>query len=135
MRRTAMASCLWVLIAAVPGFARPDEAPKAKEPPAVVELLEDNLEPLIPLLNNDGGFDGSTISRDFRDFYSGVCSLRVGPFQRHSPRIQGWNYPIAEKPGPGQYRYVRFAWKRVGGAGIMIQFHNAASSWNQRYVA
>src|SRR5439155_13306022 len=30
---------------------------------------------------------------------------------------------------------LRFAWKRVGGTGIMIQLHNSAGSWNQRYLA
>jgi hypothetical protein len=99
----------------------------------VVELLEDNLEGLLAQLN---GIDqGARVGSNFRDFYSGICSVRVTPFQRYCPRLKGWDYPIAEKPGPGQYRYLRFAWKRVGGAGIMIQFHNSAGSWNQRYLA
>ena len=98
-------------------------------------MLEDDDGSLIPKLNNDGGLDQTRASRDFRDFYSGVCSMRVTPFQRFSSRLPGWNYAIAEQPGPGQYRYIRFAWKRLGGAGIMVQFHNAANSWNQRYYA
>ena len=39
--------------------------------------------------------------------------------------IAGWGFPIVEKPQLGQYRYVRFAWKKVGGGGIGIQFGDA----------
>jgi hypothetical protein len=99
----------------------------------VAELLEDDVEGLLAQFS---GIDqGARVGRDFRDFYCGVCSVRVTPFQRFSARLKGWDYPIAEKPGPGQYRYLRFAWKRVGGAGIMIQLHNSAGSWNQRFLA
>lgn len=102
---------------------------------AVVQLLEDDSAALLKQLNNDGGLDATQMFHDFREFYSGVASVRVTPFQRFSAHINGWNYPIVEKPGPGEYRYVRFAWKRVGGTGIMVQFHGANGSWNQRYFA
>lgn len=111
------------------------QQPKADEPRAVFELLEDDNEALVRQMNNDGGLDATKIQHDFRDFYSGVASVRVTPFQRFSSRLGGWNYPIVEKPGPGQYRYLRFAWKREGGAGIMIQLHANNGSWNQRYYA
>ncbi|HYT88356.1 MAG TPA: hypothetical protein VEL76_06520 [Gemmataceae bacterium] len=124
MRHLTRVSVLLVLL--LPG--------RALAQAAVVEILEDDTAGLIAQCNNDGGFDGSRVFRDFRDFYSGVCSVRVFPFQRFSSRLGGWNYQIAEKPGLGQYRYLRFAWKREGGTGIMIQLH-ASSSWNHRYVA
>jgi hypothetical protein len=124
-----LASPLALAAAAAP------RAPADTGPPAVVALLEDAPEAFIGQLNNDGGWEPSRASRDFRDFYSGVCSVRVTPFQRFSSGLPGWNYPIAEKPGPGQYRYLRFAWKRLGGAGIMVQFHNTVGSWNQRFYA
>src|SRR5262249_30636502 len=82
----------------------------------------------------DGGLDATQVRVELRDFYSGVSSLRVTPFQRFRARIAGWEYPIVEKPQAGQYRYLRFAWKRDGGAGIMIQLHSNGS-WNQRYYA
>jgi hypothetical protein len=89
----------------------------------------------LSLLDNDGGLDATQIRLDFRDFYSGVCSVRVTPFQRFSSRLKGWNHQIVEKPRPGQFRYLRFAWKRLQGDGIMIQLHTTANSWNQRYHA
>jgi hypothetical protein len=55
--------------------------------------------------------------------------------QRFSQRIKGWNYPIVENPQPGQYRYIRFAWKKVGGTGIMVQLCREGTGWEQRYVA
>lgn len=134
MGRVVRVGCLFAVIAAGAVSGQPGAAPKAGEPPTVVELLEDDTEGLIAQFSG-GVEDGTRVGRDFRDFHAGVCSVRVTPFQRFSPRLQGWDYPVAEKPGPGQYRYLRFAWKRVGGAGIMIQLHNAAGSWNQRYLA
>jgi hypothetical protein len=103
--------------------------------PAVVELFEDDADALIKQLNNDGDPPGGAeATREQRDVYSGVSAIRVTPFQRFSSRLQGWKFPIVEKPQAGQYRYLRFAWKRVGGPGIMIQLHSNGI-WNQRFVA
>jgi len=62
------------------------------------------------------------------DRFSGASSLLVTPPQRFSPRLPGWQYHITEKPGPGQFRYMRFAWKSRGGAGVMIELA-AAGGW------
>ncbi len=103
--------------------------------PAVVELFEDDADGLLKQLGgDDGALAGSAAKREQRDVYSGVASIRVTPFQRFSPNLKGWNYPIVENPQPGQYRYLRFAWKRVEGPGIMIQLHSKGI-WNQRYLA
>jgi hypothetical protein len=115
----------------LPGVA---QLANAQGPPAVVELIEDDTEAFIKQLQNDGGLDQTQIRQEFRDVYCGVSSIRVTPFQRFSSRIQGWNYSVVEKPGPGQYRYLRFAWKRLDGPGIMIQLHSNGI-WNQRYFA
>jgi hypothetical protein len=113
----------------IPGLAAP-----ALAQPAVVPLFEDDAEPFIKQLNNDGAPDAPAGQAELRDVYSGVAGLRVAPFQRFASRLQGWNYPIVEKPKAGQYRYLRFAWKRVQGPGIMIQLHSNGS-WNQRFLA
>jgi putative membrane-bound dehydrogenase-like protein len=55
------------------------------------------------------------------DRFSGEACLRVTPPGRGSPRIAGWNYRIVEKPGPGEYRYLRFAWKTPAGNGVMLE--------------
>ena len=109
-------------------------AQPAKDLPAVVELIEDDTDDFMKQLNNDGGLDGTQIRQELRDVYSGVSSLRVTPFQRFSANIPGWKYPIVEKPQAGEYRYLRFAWKRIDGDGIMVQL-SSNGSWNQRYYA
>jgi hypothetical protein len=55
------------------------------------------------------------------DKFTGTASLRISPPQRFSPRIPGWSYNIVEQPGPGEYRYLRFAWKSPAGSGIMLE--------------
>src|SRR4051794_22973298 len=119
MRRAGWIGCVFALAVAGQAGAQPvAPPPKGAGPPAVLELLEDDVEGLIAQLTAD---QGTRIGRDFRDFYSGVCSIRVAPLQGYTSLVKGWSHVIAEKPGPGEYRYLRFAWKRVGGDGIMIQ--------------
>jgi hypothetical protein len=117
-----------LVLSALSAAAQPVNAP------AVVSLIGDDPNAFIRFLNNDGGNDGREIRVELRDVYAGVSCVYVAPFQRHSARIPGWNYPILEKPGPGEYRYIRFAWKRDGGDGIMVQLHSNGL-WNHRYYA
>jgi putative heme-binding domain-containing protein len=55
------------------------------------------------------------------DAFSGTAALLVTPPQRWNVEIPGWAYPIRENPGPGEYRYLRLAWKSRGGTGVMIE--------------
>jgi putative heme-binding domain-containing protein len=55
------------------------------------------------------------------DRFSGKACLRVTPPQRFAARIPGWNYKVVEKPGPGEYRYLRLAWKTPEGTGVMLE--------------
>ncbi len=109
-------------------------APKADG--AVVELLDEGVDPLFPLLINDGGNEAGTITREDRDVFAGVEAARVTPLQKYRTRIPGWDFKIVEKPQKaGEFRYLRFAWKKVGGVGIMIQLHDPAKGWGFRYFA
>jgi hypothetical protein len=67
---------------------------------------------------------------DWEDPHCGDASLAVSPPQRFSARIPGWEYQIAEHPEPGQYRYLRFAWKQPRGDGLMIELA-ADGQWPQ----
>ncbi len=105
--------------------------------PAVVELFEDEADTLARNLNNDNGVEPGTATRADKERYSGRCSLQVTPLQRYNSRLPGWNFPIREKPKAGEYRYLRFAWKKVGEGGIMVQLHGDldGKAWEHRYLA
>src|SRR5262249_34846652 len=49
--------------------------------------------------------------------------------------LPGWNFPIREKPARGEYRYLRFAWKKVGGNGVMLQLCGDDYRTINRYLA
>lgn len=53
--------------------------------------------------------------------FHGTACVKVTPDQRYSERIPGMQIAIRENPGPGEYRYLRFAWIKQGGDGIAIQ--------------
>lgn len=50
-----------------------------------------------------------------------ATAVRVTGELLESSVIVGWSFPIRKNPGKGEYRYVRFAWRKSGGKGIMLQ--------------
>lgn len=117
-----------------PDSEKPYKAPKADGP--VVELLDETVEPLFPVLDNDGNKDSGTAAREDRDVFAGVEAARVTPSQRFNGKVPGWSFKIVEKPKEaGEFRYIRFAWKKIGGNGIMIQLNDPTKSWGVRYYA
>jgi hypothetical protein len=101
----------------------------------VVELLEDNTDFFLEHLNNNGVADASIAEANEQTHFSGVRSLAVTKVQRFNAYIPGWRYQIAENPIPGQFRFIRFAWKRTEAAGIMLQLHAWPNGWEHRYFA
>lgn len=75
-------------------------------------------DPRISSLLTDG--DGF-VREEWRDSYSGNSSLRVSGGQRENVMIEGMDIPIRSLPVFGEYRYLRFAWKKKGGEGIFMQ--------------
>ena len=51
----------------------------------------------------------------------GERALRVTPLQRYSSRIEGWRFPIVEDPEPGEFRWLRLAWRTDGGDGVLVE--------------
>lgn len=106
--------------------------------PAVVELFEDDADTLIPLLTMGGIGGGEDVRAtiETNDYFCGKAALRVSPAQRFNPDVKGWSFPIAEKPKEGEYRYLRFAWKKLDTGPIMIQFCSRdPQDWGHRYHA
>ena len=110
------------------------KAPKAEGP--VVELLDEGVDALFPVLINDGGGEAGAATREDRDVFAGVEAVRVTPMQKYRSTIPGWNFKIVETPkNAGEFRYLRFAWKKFGGSGLMIQFHDPVKTWAMRFHA
>jgi hypothetical protein len=110
-------------------------APPHPSKAAVIELLEDDAGRLARSLNP--GEDLTNLGRAGawgEDCFSGVCSLKVAGYQRYRQSHPGWNYPVVEKPQPGEYRYLRFAWKKPEGRGVMVQLAVSGIDWG-RYFA
>ena len=109
----------------------------------VVELLDEGVEPLFPLLINDGGNEPGTINREDRDVFAGVEAVRVTPLQKYriaTPRLELQGCREPETPAGRRRLRSRSATcaspgRRSGGQGIMVQFHDPVKSWAMRYFA
>src|SRR4051812_46596669 len=92
----------------------------AELPAPIALILEDNATELLPKLTNPTGDPGEG-HLDEKEVFSGKSSIRIVPLQRFNNFIPGWKYLIREKPKPGEFRYLRFAWKAPGLSGVMLQ--------------
>jgi len=104
-------------------------------PESPLVLFEDDPQFVTHL---QGGQGSAKLSSD--QPYSGKSSLVVTPLQRENPRIPGWQFAIRENPKPGEYRFLRLAWKKRGSGGIMIELATSgkwpdAKSPRGRYIA
>jgi hypothetical protein len=117
----------WYFELSVAGQALPNELLT----PPLVALFEDEGSLVTQLSQRQGA---SELALEPADRFSGAVSLRVTPAQRSAAWLPNWYFPIVEKPGPGQYRFLRFAWKKRKGEKCMLQLA-AAGSWQFRYFA
>ncbi len=110
---TVRSNELQVAIAVVPGGP----------PPALYRIFED--EPhVVPLLAEGAG----QVSLEKGDRLAGDASLKVTPDQRFRAKMPGLGVKIAEQPSDGEFRYLRFAWKKKGGTNVLLQL-NANGDW------
>jgi hypothetical protein len=100
-----------VALTVVPGEKPPAEPPLA--------IFEDDAK-FVEHLNQGGG----QVSLVEDDKHSGKAAVRVTPDQRYNENIPGLGVKIRQNPGPGEYRYLRFAWKKQGGASICLQLNH-----------
>lgn len=92
-------------------------APVPAEQPLAV--FEDQPEFVASLTQGNGM---ATLAAD--DKFSGAASVKVTPDQRFNPMLPGLNVKVRQNPGPGEYRYLQFAWKKKGGARICLQLNH-----------
>lgn len=100
-----------VVINVIPGEKPPAEQPK--------EIFEDD-EKFVALLTEGGGV--ATI--EAADKASGKASVKVTPDQKFNANLPGLQVKIRENPAAGEFRYIRFAWKKKGGAAICLQLNH-----------
>ena len=100
-----------VVVNVIPGEKPPAEPPK--------EIFEDD-EKFVALLTEGGGH--ATIEP--ADKISGKVSVKVTPDQKFNPNLPGLQVKIRENPAAGEFRYIRFAWKKKGGAAICLQLNH-----------
>ncbi|HUY91640.1 MAG TPA: hypothetical protein VMV10_23060 [Pirellulales bacterium] len=87
-------------------------------PPALYKLFEDESS-FLALLTEGGG----QATLETADRYSGQAAMKVTPDQKFRSKLPGLGVKIAENPGEGEYRYLQFAWKKQGGANILLQLN------------
>jgi len=91
--------------------------------PGRVVLFDDEADFIAKLREGDG-----QASLETNRAFSGTMCLAVTPPQRFSARIPGWNFRIMERPVPGEFRYLRLAWRVQDAKGVMIELA-ANGSW------
>ena len=92
------------------------EQPPAEQPR---EVFEDD-EKFIALLTEGGG----KAVPENRDKFSGQNCLRVNGDQKFAAKLPQLGVKVRENPGPGEVRYIRFAWKKQGGNTICLQLNH-----------
>jgi hypothetical protein len=100
-----------VTLNVVPGEKPPIEPP--------LRVFEDE-EEFATNLNQGGG----QVRLENGEKYSGSASVRVTPDQRLNPALPTLGVKIRRDPGPGEYRYLRFAWKKQGGNQLCLQLNH-----------
>ncbi len=92
-----------------------------EKPPVIKprELFEDD-KAFVDLLNEG---DGQAVLTT-EDKYSGTSSIKVSAGQKLNPAIPNWSIKIREKPAEGEFRFIRFAWKKFSGTQICLQLNH-----------
>ena len=101
----------------------------AEWPEPVTVLFEDDPQFLTALSSGNG--HGRLVTEGA---FAGQVALGITPLQRDGVKIPGWNYAIREQPQPGEYRYLRLAWKKRGTGSVMIELA-ANGAWPAAQIA
>ncbi len=102
-----------------PGVALSLEVVAGEKPADLQPLLLFDEQPDFPQLLTMGKAEAKL---DDKNIYRGKVALSVFPDQRSATNIPGWEYKIRANPGPGEYRYVTYAWSFQGGKSLALQF-------------
>lgn len=94
--------------------------------PGLLKVFEDEPAFVQALRNGDGQ---AMLATD--ESYSGKASIMVTGVQRFGEAMPGLRAKIRTNPnGPDEYRYLQFAWKKLGGREICLQLHYPSNWFN-----
>ncbi len=102
-----------------PPMARIADRPQARERDGrrdLATLFDDDATLLESLTEGD-----AVVQLSDTGAFAGRHALTVTPMMKAAGIVPGWRHEIVENPGPGQYRWLRFAWRKQGGSGIALQ--------------
>lgn len=85
-------------------------------PPGIAMLFDETGELIEHLTDGEG-----LISLSETESHHGAQSLRLTSGDRWNASVPDFSFPITEYPKPGEYRYLRFAWKKESGTRIGLQ--------------
>lgn len=92
---------------------------ETRPPAGLLKLFEDEPQFAAALKTGEG-----SIEFDRETKFSGQGSLKVSGRQKYDEHLPGVEVKIRKQPqAPGEYRYLRFAWKKRGGEQILFQLH------------
>ena len=92
-----------------------------QKPPAVqpMRIFEDEPEFVANLTQGSGD---AMLFYDER--YSGTACVKLTTDQKFNPQLPGLAVKIRQHPGAGEYRYLRFAWRRQSGTACFQLAHD-----------
>lgn len=74
------------------------------------------------------------VALELQTAYRGERSLRVTGGATSNPAIPGWSFSIAEQPRLGEFRFLRFAWKKTNGKQIAMEIGHGGQLGGDGFV-
>ncbi len=71
--------------------------------------------------SKNGGVGKGEAILDPQNATRGKVALKFSPPMRSAANLPDWNYKIRQNPGPGEYRYLWFTWKKQGAGPLGVQ--------------
>ena len=109
---------------------------RSNEVPVAVKVVAGGPPPaLYRLFEDESHFANLVERREWQDqlgddrslFRSGIAAGDAG-IKNSAQKCPAWESRSFEKPGEGEYRYLRYAWKKVGGGNVLLQL-GANGAW------
>lgn len=88
----------------------------SQHPPGIVPLFDESDELIKHLQEGEGEISLTTVEPKH-----GTYALRLTSGDQSNANIPGFEFPIREHPGLGEFRYLRFSWKKKDGGQLGFQ--------------